>query len=83
MVTPTTKAADHDVPISPEEILAQGLVSAEDWATVRATAAQARLCLSHSCIVLLVWPGSGGLGHQDCVIVPRSASLQTAVSTPA
>ncbi len=34
-MTPTTKAADHDVPISPEEIVAQGLVSQEDWNTVR------------------------------------------------
>ena len=35
VVTPTTKAADHDVPISPEEIVAQGLVSQEDWDSVR------------------------------------------------
>ena len=35
MVTPTTKAADHDVPISPAEIVVQGLMSQEDWDTVR------------------------------------------------
>ena len=34
MVTPTTKAADHDVPISPEEIVRQGLVTQDDWDTV-------------------------------------------------
>jgi len=33
-VTPTTKAVDHDVPISPEDIVAQGLVSQQDWDTV-------------------------------------------------
>lgn len=27
MITPTTKAEDHDVPISPAEIVAQGLMS--------------------------------------------------------
>lgn len=31
VITPTTKAADHDVPISPQEIVAQGLMSQEDW----------------------------------------------------
>ena len=34
VVTPTTKAADHDVPISPAQIVAQGLMSQEDWDTV-------------------------------------------------
>ena len=38
VVTPTTKAADHDVPISPEEIVRQGLVSQEDWDTVSSKA---------------------------------------------
>lgn len=31
VVTPTTKAVDHDVPISPEDIVRQGLVLQEDW----------------------------------------------------
>lgn len=35
VVTPTTKAADHDVPISPAEIVEQGLMSQEDWDSVR------------------------------------------------
>ena len=35
VVTPTTKAADHDVPISPLEIVEQGLMSQEDWDLVR------------------------------------------------
>jgi phosphoribosylaminoimidazole-succinocarboxamide synthase len=35
VVTPTTKAADHDVPISSGEIVAQGLMSQGDWDTVR------------------------------------------------
>ncbi|CAL5229319.1 g12625 [Coccomyxa viridis] len=38
VVTPTTKAADHDVPISPEEIVAQGLVSQEDWNLISSAA---------------------------------------------
>ena len=38
MLTPTTKAADHDVPISPEEIVRQGLVAREDWDTVSSKA---------------------------------------------
>lgn len=38
VITPTTKAADHDVPISPAEIVAQGLMSQEDWDTVSAAA---------------------------------------------
>ncbi|EIE20476.1 hypothetical protein COCSUDRAFT_37771 [Coccomyxa subellipsoidea C-169] len=38
VVTPTTKAADHDVPISPAEIVVQGLMSQEDWDTVSNTA---------------------------------------------
>ena len=55
-MTPTTKAADHDVPISPEDIVAQGLVSPEDWASVSATAAlaTAHLSLSQPCMMLLV-----------------------------
>lgn len=31
ILTPTTKADDHDLPISPEEILKDGLMSEEDW----------------------------------------------------
>lgn len=31
VVTPTTKAEDHDEPISPAEIVSRGLMSAEDW----------------------------------------------------
>ncbi len=36
MVTPTTKSAEHDVPISAEEIVAQGLMSQAEWDKVRA-----------------------------------------------
>jgi len=38
VITPTTKAEDHDVPISPGEIVAQGLMSQKDWDTVSAAA---------------------------------------------
>ena len=31
VVTPTTKSATHDVPISPQEIVEQGLLSQKDW----------------------------------------------------
>lgn len=31
IITPTTKAADHDVPISPQAILSQGILSQQDW----------------------------------------------------
>lgn len=31
IITPTTKAADHDVPISPEEIVEQGLMTRDEW----------------------------------------------------
>lgn len=35
ILTPTTKAADgHDAPITPDEIVAAGLLSASDWQTV-------------------------------------------------
>ena len=36
IITPTTKAADHDVPISPQEILDQGILSQQDWQQVSA-----------------------------------------------
>ncbi len=35
VITPTTKAEDHDVPISPNEIVSQGLMSQADWDKVR------------------------------------------------
>ena len=35
IITPTTKAADHDVPISPQEILSQGILLEKDWHQVR------------------------------------------------
>ncbi|KAL6760364.1 hypothetical protein V8C86DRAFT_2554027 [Haematococcus lacustris] len=38
VLTPTTKAEDHDVPISPQEIVAQGLMSQQDWDQVAAAA---------------------------------------------
>jgi phosphoribosylaminoimidazole-succinocarboxamide synthase len=31
VITPTTKDAEHDVPISPADILAQGLMTADEW----------------------------------------------------
>lgn len=31
ILTPTTKAEDHDAPISPAEIVAQGLMTQEEW----------------------------------------------------
>lgn len=34
ILTPTTKAADHDVPVSGEEIVGQGLMSKEDYEEV-------------------------------------------------
>ena len=35
VITPTTKSDEHDVPISPQEIVAQGLMSQKDWDMVR------------------------------------------------
>ena len=35
VVTPTTKAADHDAPVSPAQIVERGLMSQADWDTVR------------------------------------------------
>ncbi|CAM8977638.1 unnamed protein product [Rhodiola kirilowii] len=34
ILTPTTKAADHDVPVTPKEIIEQGLMSPEDYEEV-------------------------------------------------
>lgn len=31
VITPTTKAATHDVPISAQDIVKQGIVSQQDW----------------------------------------------------
>ena len=44
VVTPTTKAADHDVPISPEEVVRQGLVTQEDWDMVSSKASPPAGC---------------------------------------
>ncbi|PNW85984.1 hypothetical protein CHLRE_03g202113v5 [Chlamydomonas reinhardtii] len=38
VITPTTKAEDHDVPISPAEIVAQGLMTQQEWDTVSSAA---------------------------------------------
>ena len=38
VITPTTKAVDHDEPISPAEIISQGLMSSGDWEAVSAAA---------------------------------------------
>ena len=37
VITPTTKAADHDEPISAADIVSRGLMSQQDWDTVWAT----------------------------------------------
>lgn len=36
VITPTTKSATHDVPISAAEIVLQGLMTPEDWDEVSA-----------------------------------------------
>ncbi|KAL6770325.1 hypothetical protein ACKKBG_A34505 [Auxenochlorella protothecoides x Auxenochlorella symbiontica] len=38
VITPTTKAATHDVPITPREIVEQGLMSQADWDTASTAA---------------------------------------------
>lgn len=38
VVTPTTKSATHDVPVSPQEIVEQGLLSRKDWDQVSSAA---------------------------------------------
>ncbi|WIA22008.1 hypothetical protein OEZ85_004362 [Tetradesmus obliquus] len=38
VITPTTKSETHDVPISPAEIVAQGLMSQADWDTASSAA---------------------------------------------
>uniref|UniRef100_A0A0E0QSJ6 Phosphoribosylaminoimidazole-succinocarboxamide synthase, chloroplastic n=1 Tax=Oryza rufipogon TaxID=4529 RepID=A0A0E0QSJ6_ORYRU len=38
ILTPTTKAADHDVPVTPEEIINSGLMSKEDFDEARSKA---------------------------------------------
>lgn len=35
VITPTTKSASHDVPISAAEIVRQGLMTPEEWDEVR------------------------------------------------
>lgn len=58
MVTPTTKAADHDEPISPDEIVARGLMSQADLDQVRsiemmrASASMTLLC-APECLKLI------------------------------
>lgn len=38
VLTPTTKAADHDVPISPQDILSRGLMTQQEWDEVSTAA---------------------------------------------
>jgi len=40
MITPTTKSADHDLPITPKEIISQGLMTAEQWSRIESWALQ-------------------------------------------
>lgn len=40
VITPTTKAEDHDEPISPQDIVARGLMSQQDWDTASSVALQ-------------------------------------------
>ena len=35
VITPTTKAEDHDEPISPDEIVERGLMTQHQWAQAR------------------------------------------------
>ncbi len=44
-MTPTTKAADHDEPIAPRDIVARGLMSQAEWDQVRAACLNA--CAVH------------------------------------
>ena len=48
VVTPTTKAVDHDEPISAAEIVDRGLMSQADWDTVRR---QSPACSVSVCMV--------------------------------
>jgi phosphoribosylaminoimidazole-succinocarboxamide synthase len=49
VITPTTKAEDHDVPISPSEIVKQDLMSQDDWDTVREQVGHVISLLGHTC----------------------------------
>lgn len=74
VVTPTTKAADHDVPISPEEIVAQGLVSQEDWHSVRHDAPMLATACSVPAFALLSWYETQAMLPRACLHIVVSAS---------
>lgn len=68
IITPTTKAADHDVPISPQEILDQGILSQQDWHQVSAQHLIDRVAHSfrlYPCVVwdknVKLWPNTSGI----------------------
>lgn len=59
MITPTTKAEDHDVPISPADIVAQGLMTQVGGGEARG---QLWGCM--------YWDGSGVVGGLRCSSLP-------------
>ena len=84
MVTPTTKAADHDAPISPAEIVARGLMTQAEWDTAsaaalalfafgQATAADRGLLLVDTKYEFGVHPATGDVVLVDEVHTPDSS----------
>jgi len=84
VITPTTKAADHDAPISSAEILARGLMTAAQWeeasasalalfAFGQATAADRGLLLVDTKYEFGVHPATGRVVLVDEVHTPDSS----------
>lgn len=84
ILTPTTKAEDHDAPISPAEIVAQGLMTADEWAYVGAKALE--LFAFGQRVAKEVRAGAGAgrragmrvalaLGARSCAAIARGAPL--------
>lgn len=84
VITPTTKAADHDAPITPDEILARGLMTPDEWSAAssaalalfafgQATAAARGLLLVDTKYEFGVHPATGAVVLVDEVHTPDSS----------
>ncbi|XP_076941425.1 phosphoribosylaminoimidazole-succinocarboxamide synthase, chloroplastic-like [Bidens hawaiensis] len=73
IITPTTKAADHDVPITPEEIVKQGLMSQADYDEASSKALSLfeygqRVALEHG-VILVDTKYEFGKSHNGSVLL--------------
>lgn len=80
VITPTTKAATHDVPISAQEILDQNILSQQDWDQVGHSLTQSTYPSTYAVVPTSLQLGAAFFAHGTACECKRNGGCLIALS---